>query len=270
MSRLITTLVMYHPLRPVDCLIRTLESLAKATKHSHRVEVFVQGMCRHDLPPTDAYAPMELVYLQSKANVGNSRPMAERFRHWMNIEKDETEFWAKVDDDFELPERGWDLLIEALDAERSREQYSIGAACLGTKQNFPQMFHIKDGVFDRVFGFCAVRVERIKELEWVVADFVHNGATIYTREAFEAGCMFDPAYFVGGEHVDMALQMHQVGLHSIATSNPKSVHFASKCTPEEYRLVRMDQTSFVRAHDHFVRKWGLKNPKLAKSAGLLK
>jgi GT2 family glycosyltransferase len=264
----ITTLVMYHPLRPVDCLVRALDSLRKATKVFQRVEVVIQGMCHHELPPPDAYAPMDLAYLWNKHNQGNSRPMAERFRHWMEVNPRRTEFWAKVDDDFVLPESGWDLLIEALESERSRGEFKIGAACLGTDKNRPQLINVSNGVFDRAPGIHAARVLRHGELEWAVADFVHNGATIYTREAFEAGCMFDAEYFVGGEHVDMWLQMHRAGFHGIATSVPKAQHLARYCTSEDYQAVRMDRQNFIRAYYRFNEKWKLRNPKLALAAGI--
>jgi len=252
----ITTIIMHHPDRPVDCLVRALDSLAASTTMDLVVEVVVQGRSRDgslpELPPVESF-PFELSYQMNASNIGNSLPLAQ------SAAKCRTGIWSKLDDDTVLPDKGWDLLLKVLEEE---EQYTdepfvfdIGAVAFGHHDSIPRLIKVSEGYLYRVPGSFVKRDG--DGVSWEVADFGSNGATIYLPEVFSRGCGFDPTHFVVSEHIDMALQMSREGFHVIQVTEPLAPHNKNECTPAAYHGIRLSPKRIVEGYEKLRSKWGL-------------
>jgi GT2 family glycosyltransferase len=204
----------------------------------------------------------DLQYLHKDKNVGLSLPLHE------SIERLQSPFWAKLDDDIAVPPDAWDLLIAALNDEHRNRQYKIGMAFMGTGGKIPpRLFDVLHG--DTLVFRTGCHATRTKlRIDWEVCDFSGMGATVIPRTTFEAGFRPDPRYVVSGENIDFCYQLWKKGWHAIHMTRPICDHNHKGCTPPDYGRVRWDRQTITNSANLFWQKWGLVNPQLWKAAGL--
>ena len=258
----ITVSLLYHPLKRRSCLMGALRSLETSTNMPLIVEVIVQGSVKETLPQKNGF-DFDLRYIKNKKNLGVSAPLVNA------VARCKTEYWAKMDDDFLLTPFTWDHMVQAAKWATARG-FKVGSVFAGTEQNQPHLLVLDTpGVVDRTQGYT-FRSKKQGRGGWVAAHYVANGATIYMREVFEAGCMWDPAYFISGEHLDLVWQMYSKGFTGIAMRPSLAVHNDQECTRPEYGLLRMNPDNFINSYLHFKDKWGLSDAKLRQTIEAMK
>jgi GT2 family glycosyltransferase len=258
----ITTIVLHHPARPDTCLRRTLESLSAATTKAHRVEVVVQGPLKPGVKlPVNREYKFSLEYIYKDRNVGLSLPLHE------SIERLQSPYWAKLDDDIAVPPDAWDMMIAAIEDERRNQQFKIGMAFIATDNIPPRLFEVVYGDTLLFRTGCHVRRHKLR-MDWEVCDFSGMGATVIPKATFDAGFMPDPRYVVSGENIDFCYQLWQKNWHAVHLTRPICMHNHKGCTPPEYGRVRWDRQTITNSANLFWEKWGLVNPQLWKAAGL--
>jgi GT2 family glycosyltransferase len=203
----------------------------------------------------------DLAYFHKEANVGLSLPLCE------SIDRLQSPYWAKLDDDIAVPPDAWDLLMAAIEQERREKAYKIGMAFIGTSEIPPRIFEVHYGDTLAFKTGCRARRHTLR-IDWEVCDFTGLGATVIPREAFEAGFKPDPRYVVSGENIDLCYHLWKSGWNVIHMTRPICMHNHKGCTPPEYGRVRWDRAVIKRSADLFWEKWGLVNPQLWKAAGL--
>ena len=259
----ITVLVCHTPSRPVDCLIRTLDSLKTVTtEYPLNVEVVVQGPCPagHELPPPglDVKNDIVLSYIHNERNTGLADPLTQSIGRWLETRSG---YWAKVDDDVILADGSFDTMLLTIELAEKRG-HKVGCVHMNIGDTRPVLLKPAGGILEYVPG----QHDKLP-VTWgdiYVIDFVGTGATLFTRTPFETGCQFDPEYRIGGVDVDMAWQMTQKGIRSLLMKNPRSKHDLNKCSPNEYVKVRWNPEQINRSGKIFKRKWGLANPRLKR------
>jgi GT2 family glycosyltransferase len=243
--------------------LRTLESLNAATTKAHRVELVVQGALKPGVKlPEKHLFKFDLQFFHKDTNVGLSLPLHE------SIDRLQSPYWAKLDDDIAVPPDTWDMLIAAIEDERRNKQYKIGMAFVGTGNNIPpRLFQIAHG--DTLIFKTGCHARRTKlRMDWEVCDFSGLGATVIPKTTFDAGFMPDPRYVVSGENIDFCYQLWRKDWHAIHMTRPVCDHNHKGCTPPEYGRVRWDRQTITNSANLFWEKWGLVNPQLWKAAGL--
>jgi GT2 family glycosyltransferase len=261
--KMITVLVCHTPIRPVDCLIRTLDALRKVTAHHTLfVEVVVQGPLPkgHELPPAGVFGHDNLIlsYIHNERNTGVAEPLKKSVERWKESGHD---YWAKVDDDVILADDSFDTMLLTIELAQKRG-HKVGCVHMNIGDTRPILLKPCDGALAYVPG----QHEKLP-VTWgdiFVIDFVGTGATIFTPTPFEEGCQFDDRYRIGGVDIDMAWQMTQKGIRSILMINPRSLHDLKNCTPNEYVKVRWNPDEINRSGRLFRQKWGLTNSRLKR------
>jgi GT2 family glycosyltransferase len=259
----ITVLVCHTPIRPVDCLIRTLDSISRASQDcSVNIEVVVQGPCPkgHELPPPGFHAGSDVLlkYIHNERNTGVAEPLTRSVERWLGSGGD---YWAKVDDDVILAEGSFDTMLLTIDLAQKRG-HKVGCVHMNIGDTRPVLLKATSGVLDYVPG----QHEKLP-VTWgdiYVIDFVGTGATIFTKTPFDEGCQFDDRYKIGGVDVDMAWQMTQKGIRSILMTRPRSKHDLGNCSPNEYVKVRWNPDEINKSGRIFKQKWGLSNNRLKR------
>jgi GT2 family glycosyltransferase len=259
----ITVLVCHTPIRPVDCLVRTLDSLRKVTKvHSLNVEVVVQGPlpAGHELPPPGFFAAddLALTYIHNERNTGVAEPLYHSVERWREAGGD---FWGKVDDDVILAEGSFDTMLLTIELAQARG-HRVGCVHMNIGETEPVLLKAQKGQL--VYKGGSYEKLPVTWGDIYVIDFVGTGATLFTKTPFEEGCQFDPEYRIGGVDVDMAWQMVQKSIRSILMKRPRSKHDLGGCSPNEYVKVRWNPDEINRSGRIFKRKWGLVNPRLKR------
>jgi GT2 family glycosyltransferase len=263
----VTVLVCHVPTRPIGCLVRTLESLKKAsTKCAVKVEIVVQGPVpkEHDLPSMETLnrsvrnAQVSFEYFFNDTNTGVAEPLASSTERWL---AGDGKYWAKVDDDVVLADGSFDTILHVMDVA-SKGGKKIGCVHMNIGGIGTTLLSEQNGTLVYKHGSH----EKLS-LMWGdvhVVDFVGTGATIFSRLPFENGCRFDPEYKIGGVDVDMAWQMTQKGIRSVLMLRPGCRHDVHMCSPGDYVGVRWDPESINRSGQIFLKKWGIENPQLKR------
>lgn len=275
MRDVVTTCVLHHPMRPVNCLMRALVSLDSATKREHNVEVIVQGalMGGVELPDQELFENIRLSYIHNEKNLGNAVPLIHSKERFI---KTDHMWWAKCDDDMSFPEGSWDRAIEALETEEKLGEYNCGCAMIAVPAS------MWSGV-PRIF-WHETRCNRVPLLRWkssgyvcrdegkqpryTVCDFADHGCTVFKRAVLEAGCAPDERLFTGGCDFDVCFQMLEKGFKSIHVSDPRSSHHHDECKPYRYGVIRYDPNQTRRAGRLLMEKWGVEIELLTKFTGL--
>jgi hypothetical protein len=257
----LTTIVLYHPRRPLNCLLNTLGALEFATKKPHRVELVVQGPLQKGISlPRASEFKFELVVDHKEKNVGLSLPLHE------SIERLESPWWAKVDDDITIPKWGWDLLIRAIEAERKRGEFDVGAGFISPGDIPSRLFRKENGQLVFYNGTHATR-KLSGFANYEICDYSGMGVTVIPVETFKRGICPDPRYFVSGENIDFAYQMWMAGVQYAHMMNPTCVHHKHICTNAEYNQDRWSSEMIWRSCQIFYNKWHLKNAPLWNACG---
>jgi GT2 family glycosyltransferase len=264
------TFVPYHPLRPVDCLIRALDSLKTATKLDHRVEVAIQGPLPLgvELPPPEAF-PFQLIYFPLVRNRGNAVPANDSVSHFLSSP---AKWWARLQDDIILPNRAWDTLIDLISWEKEKGEHKVGYAQIRTAKG---NYWMRPWQFERALigGSSVIRLREAyyakrkgvlkhdKKVSWHVAGCTGFGSSVYHRKVFEAGCAPDRRYFVGLIDTDLAYQIHQAGYKSALTWEPMCEHTHQRCLGKgdkgkNYQRVRYGQDIIRASRRKWLNKWG--------------
>ena len=267
MRETITVLVCHVPTRPIGCLVRTLESLKKASaKNAIKVEIVIQGAVPkgHDLPSRDMLnspasgSRASFEYFFNEQNTGVAEPLARSTERWL---AGDGKYWAKVDDDVILADGSFDTILHVMEVA-SKGGKKIGCVHMNIGGIGPTLLSEQDGTLVYKHGSH----EKLS-LMWgdvYVVDFVGTGATVFSRLPFENGCRFDPEYTIGGVDVDMAWQMTQKGIRSVLMLRPGCRHDVHMCSPGNYVSVRWDAESINKSRQLFLRKWGIDNPQLKR------
>jgi GT2 family glycosyltransferase len=267
---MITTCILYHPFRPLKCLLRALKTLNNATKLEHHVELIVQGLLPKgvNLPDPGNYQNIKLSYFYNKENLGIATPLAQSIKRFL---KTDHKWWAKFDDDMSFENGGWDLAIEALDNEDNIGEHNCSHAMLAVPSNMwsgkPRIFYIKNKTLLWHHKSYTHRNVGLKP-EYIICDHVDIGCTIYKRAVFEAGCIFDSNYFIGCINFDMSWQLYNKKFKAIMVINPRSNHHHGECKPFRYGAIRYDPRQINKSANYFEEKWGIKIPHLANFKGL--
>jgi len=253
------TFVPYMPNRPVSCLTRALIALDRAVVDArHRVEVVVQGPCKHELPDPDVF-DFDLHYVHNERNEGNAKPPADSIRRFLDSD---CAWWCRLQDDIILADRAWHQLVLMIQQEADRgvriacAQVSTGNA----KWMKPWCFEIKPvpgGVPHLALVEHAHATHSGGWMQWHVAECVGFGSTVIRREPLEEGCIPDERYFVGGVDTDLALQFHAAGYRSILTVDPVCKHIHSQCSTEAYDNARYSKERHMEAWRVWRDKWGM-------------
>jgi hypothetical protein len=261
----LTTLVLHTPLRPRQCLPRTLESLKKATaREPHLVEVVVQGKPPdgRKLPDPGDY-PYDLRYVHHEVNIGIGAAFhfaAKRF-----LERGHQRL-AKVDDDIAVPVRGWDALEKCLDEEKRLGEENVQVVMMATAENQPKMWKIekREGQSDALS--LVVGHKALRKLEggphWFVCDLCDIGCTMWERSVFEQGFLPPAEYLVGGITLDHVWDRWNAGIMSALCVKPRCDHMAGGCGTVEYEEVRRGARECRRSGAVFHAKWGIEFPEL--------
>jgi SAM-dependent methyltransferase/GT2 family glycosyltransferase len=276
MKDAVTTCVLHHPLRPVDCLDRALRSLDKATKREHHVEVIVQGPLMEgvQLPDPKSFEHIQLVYFHNKQNLGNALPLNHSEQRFL---KTDHMWWAKCDDDMSFPSGGWDNAIDAILAEDKKGEFKCGCAFLAVPM---PMWSARPRNFSRQKRTGGLP----PTLQWeergyanrnnnsrpryIVCDFADHGCTVFRRSVFEDGCAAESRLFTGGVDFDMCFQMLDKGYKSIFVTDPRSAHHHDRCKPFKYGVIRYDPKQTNRSGQILLEKWGVEIEFLTKFQGL--
>jgi len=259
---MIFTCVTHHPGRPKECLFRTVRSLTKATEQMHVIDLRIQGglpdgrlnVVRDIVLDGNKDSPIKLVVTYYEENTGQVRPLVDSVSE---AKKLGAEWWAKLDDDGDVPTGAWDLLIEAL------ERVGPLAACAQANplsethprvmKETPTSIKIVDGFLDR---------GRIKNrVAWHVVECVGDGCSVFRLEVFE-GCYWDERFETSADN-DLAVQFKRAGYVSLLCDPPKAGHYHKECSPLEYDKVRYDSGALRRTVEVFEEKWGKKSAYLA-------
>jgi len=172
-------------------------------------------------------------------------------------------WWAKLDDDGEVPPGCWDALVDAIIADNessfdfSEPGYAMaspnGQAAPRILRQYPAATIIENGNFGELSGplFHGWR-----------CSFVGDGATLFSTEVFDN--MAYDAKFLRGADVDLAVQAALYGYHCILCDTPRSVHRHKDCSPEDYDRVRYDAQLVWDAAEAFRDKWGKDCPHLSQ------
>jgi len=254
-----TTVVLYHPSRPLNCLIRVLKSLNQATKLYHKVELVVQGnpKLRLNLPRSSSFN-FDLDVIRKAKNTGVAFPLHE------SILRLETTCWAKVDDDIFLHPESWDLLLECI--REPDTGYNAMAAFISPGKMSPRLFK-QQGNKLLLFDGSYKNLERAGR-KWSICDYTGLGATIVLKEAFDAGICIDGGYFVAGENLDFCYQLSLKGMKMIHMFEPRCRHEQKGCQSPSYAAIRWNRNVIADSALRFKAKWGLINPQLWEAGGL--
>ena len=249
----ITTTVLHHPRRPISCLLKTLGALDRATTSPHRVELVIQGPLRPGVSvPASSAFDFDLQVFQKEENVGLSAPLYE------SIKRLESPWWGKVDDDIELPPRGWEILRSAIEYEWSEGEFEVGAGFISPGDIPARQFRVKNDILEFYDGAHARREKW--ETSWAVCDYSGMGITLIPSSTFtERKILPDPGYFVAGENLDFAYQMYLQGVRYVHLTSPVSRHNKATCHNAEYNRDRWNRSRIADSARLFQKKFGLRN-----------
>lgn len=268
----IYTIVLHHPARPVSCLIRTLQSLRFATNGTdHIVDVIVQGKIDWDRGYPRRLDGCCLKYSEVGKNLG----IGGGFKHGVErFLRTKYKYIAKIDDDIEVPPRGWDVLVGIVDHEKLENKQRVGSVMMSTEKTRTRVFSMglsPNNVktmkpIDGHHGYSAKKIYG-RNVLWAKADFADIGCTVYNRDLFESGCIPDERLFVGGIGLDLVCQGNEHGFSWFVCRSPRCNHFG--CNNKRYKKIRYDKDVFVKSHKVIYKKWGFSPVKLAELAGLV-
>jgi len=249
----ITTAVLYHPLRPLDCLVRSLRALEKAVEgREHVVDLFVQGQVASLPSPGDFEFDLNITVYDKNRGI----PLPCRKSVLRCIDRGHT-WWSKVDDDIILPPGAFDTLIGVMEREDALGEYSIGAVQMstgpGTHAHTPKLFAMGERLTLPV-GSYAERTEG--EVSWSVCDCVGAGGAVYRASIFDS-CELDTSLTVGCDDTDLCLQMAHRGIRSALVTSPCSDHLVRECYNPDYKAVRYDRKLIDHCAALFLEKWGM-------------
>ena len=269
------TIVLHHPARPVNCLIRTLEALRGATAgDDHVVDVIVQGTKDDTYGYPKEVDGYHLRYCEVGSNIGiggGFKLGVERFL------QTDAKWLAKIDDDIAVSRRGWDILAGIIEYERTENGRKLGASMMSTgrtrtrllcESKSPNGLNIID-VVDGDRG-CGQSEMFGRQVTWKLTDFSDVGCTIFPRELFESGCLPDEELHVGGIGLDLVYQGNQRGFNWSVCCSPLCDHFGADCHNMQYTSVRNNKDTYIRSHLHFYKKWGVVPMPLARAAGMVR
>lgn len=173
----------------------------------------------------------------------------------MALEDPEMRYWAKLDDDATVPPGCWDDLVFCLD--EARKAGFRAAAAMACPPGLTPLFLVKDGRTVRPKRGPAIRRAKSGQCIWRVCGMVGSGASVYTREVLEAGCVADPGFFSAGVDLDVAWHMQSLGYVSLLCDPPASQHFPKQVNSHEYEMIRRAAEHRSSAATYFAKKWGL-------------
>jgi len=253
-----TTVVLYHPARPLRCLLGVLARLNNVTKLYHKVELFIQGAgpAIH-IPPSSQFT-FDLQVIRKKENTGVAVPLAE------SISRLDTTYWGKIDDDIFLPPSAWDLLLECI--RLSEKEFNTKAAFISPGKMSPILFRLDRNILKMQDGSLKECVHAGKT--WHICDYTGLGATIVLKEVFDSGITVDRNYFVAGENLDFCWQMKRNNFRFVHMTKPMCEHRQKGCQSAAYNAIRWDRKVIEKSALYFQKKWGLKNPQLWKACNL--
>lgn len=262
MSEAIQVLVCHVPIRPVDCLVRTLDSLRCASKKREVVvQVVVQGPCDHELPPGGIWPAdnFSVHYAYNERNTGVAQPLAEHTKTWIDMGC--SGYWAKVDDDVVLCREAFDLMLDLI-MTAIKVGHIVGCCQMNVADIRPTLLSSEHGQLRRLAGAHG----RLQAATWdaAVVDTVGTGSTIFTPLPFLEGCRFEPSYVIGGVDVDMSWQMTRKGIRSLLVDTEGNKHDLGRCSSSEYTMVRWNPKSINKSGDIFKRRWGIVDPQLQR------
>jgi len=258
---IVHTTILHHPARPASCLQLTLDTVRKATKLPHRVELVVQG------PPTDAEwadripepfeeddFQLEITYREKNDRIGI--PLKTSFECGMMLG---AKWLAKVDDDMEIPEGAYDTMIRCAESEDGMEEFitgavslqneSVRATCIKKKR-----LHGGQYVFETKKNWP--RARRKNQLDqWIVSDVIGASCSLYRREIFDKGCMWDQKLHVL-EDFDISLQMKEKGFSPLICMSQHAIHHKKRCVNAAYRSDRRRVAWLKESAMRFQEKWG--------------
>jgi GT2 family glycosyltransferase len=263
MDETIQVLVCHVPIRPVDCLVRTLDSLRVASaSRDVVVQVVVQGPCDHELPPGGIWPEdrFSVHYAYNDRNTGVAQPLAEHTKTWIDMGSSSS-YWAKVDDDVVLRPGAFDLMLHVI-VEAGRRGYQVGCCQMNVAGAQAILLSAEYGQLKRTGGWH----QEFKCGPWTarVVDAVGTGSTIFTPLPFQQGCRFEPSYVIGGVDVDMSWQMTNKQIRSILVDAPGNVHDLAGCSSSAYHKVRWNPKSINKSGETFRRRWGIVDPCLKR------
>jgi len=270
----VTTMVLYHPARPLKCLCNALRSLNGATKLPHRVEIIVQGNVEA-LPRKKDYPNLDIVFFRKRGNAGTGPRLREAVERFL---KSDHKWFCKCDDDMTFPAGGWDHLIAIHEKEKELGEYRLGCAMLAVPKRMwagiPRLFEVLDRKDNLPVLKWEIAHYENREIKggprWYVCDFADHGCTMFSRDVFESGILPDPTYFAGGNDFDLCQQMLRGGFKSALCIRPRSGHHHQGCKPGKYKKIRYNPLHTNASGEHFMEKWGFEIPMLTTFGGFQK
>lgn len=262
MDETIQVLVCHVPIRPVDCLVRTLDALRSASKSREVVvQVVVQGPCDHELPPGGIWPQdhFSVHYAHNERNTGVAQPLAEHTKTWIDMGC--IGYWAKIDDDVVLRPGAFDMMLHVIDVA-IREGHRVGCCQMNVAGAQATLLSSEHGQLKRTGGWH----QQLKGGEWSakLVDAVGTGSTVFTPLPFEEGCRFEPSYVIGGVDIDMSWQMTREQIRSVLVDAPGNIHDIGGCSPSAYHMVRWNPKSINKSGEIFRRRWGIVDPRLQR------